>query len=72
MTESEADQLVKKIINSGARLIISIPIINYPQGIHEDNPYEVHVKEDWSHDEIMKLWPVRQCFRGRVVGVYLL
>lgn len=72
MTEEDAVILVNKILAHGAHLIISIPIINWPQGIHEDNPYEVHVKEDWRHEDILRLWPVRQSHRGRVIGVYLL
>jgi len=72
MTEEQAKTLVDSIISQGAHLIISIPIINYPQGIHEDNPYEVHVKEDWRHEDILKLWPVKKSNRGSIVGVYLL
>lgn len=34
--------------------IISIPIIHYPQGHEEGNPYEQHVKEDWSVDEVLE------------------
>lgn len=33
--------------------IISIPIIHYPQGEEEGNPYERHVKEDWSVEEVL-------------------
>lgn len=32
--------------------IISIPIIHYPQGHIHDNPYEEHIKEDWTPLEV--------------------
>lgn len=33
--------------------VISIPIIHYPQGEEEGNPYERHVKEDWTTEEVL-------------------
>jgi len=34
--------------------IISIPIIHYPQGEEEGNPYERHVKDDWTVTEVLE------------------
>lgn len=34
--------------------VITIPIIHYPQGASEGNPYEEHVKDDWTHEEVIE------------------
>lgn len=37
--------------------VISIPIVPYPQGAAEGNPYEVHVVDNWTHDDVMESFP---------------
>jgi predicted TPR repeat methyltransferase len=57
MTKSEAITLVDRILQHSRTLIVSIPICHMPQDDHAyDNPYEAHVKDDWSHDEVMATW----------------
>jgi hypothetical protein len=56
MTKEEAVVLVDKILDHADTLIVSIPIVYMPQDAVEGNPYEVHVKPDWSHDEVMETW----------------
>ena len=57
MTKSEAEALVNNILQHSRTLIVSIPICHMPQDDHAyDNPYEAHVKDDWSHDEVMETW----------------
>ncbi len=34
-------------------VIMSVPIIHYPQGHAEGNPYEEHVKDDWTAGEVL-------------------
>ena len=72
MSEVEAMTLWEKIIRDSGSAVISIPIIKYPQGEEEGNPYEVHVVEDWTHEKVL------QAFRGiteyklfKVTGSYL-
>lgn len=77
MTKDEAITLVDQILAHCKTLIISIPIIHMPQDAVEGNPYEVHVKDDWSHDEVMATWHkhIRQHYRkgGKSkIGVYWL
>jgi len=77
MTKSEAMMLVEQILDHCQTLIISIPIIHMPQDAVEGNPFEVHVKDDWSHDEVMATWPdyIKQHYRksGKSkIGVYWL
>lgn len=56
MTKEEAVTLVDQILKNANTLIISIPIVYMPQDELEGNPFEVHVKPDWSHDEVMLTW----------------
>jgi phospholipid N-methyltransferase len=56
MTKQEAIQLVEKILENCKVLIISIPIIYMPQDEINGNPFEIHVKPDWSHDEVLETW----------------
>ena len=53
-------------------VLFSIPIIHLPQGAYADNPFEVHVEEDWSHDEILDWFPgIYRAEKFRVTGLYL-
>ena len=56
MTKNEAIQLVEKAVDHCDTMIISIPIIHMPQDAVNGNPFEIHVKDDWSHDEVMATW----------------
>jgi 2-polyprenyl-3-methyl-5-hydroxy-6-metoxy-1,4-benzoquinol methylase len=56
MTKDEAVDLVEKVLDHATTMIISIPIWEYPQGAAHGNPFEVHVKEDWSHEEVKETW----------------
>jgi predicted TPR repeat methyltransferase len=52
MTVTEATVLVEKAKSWADTVIISIPIGHYPQDEYEGNPYERHVKDDWSDAEV--------------------
>lgn len=56
MTKEDAIILVENILKNCKTLIISIPIIHMPQDEINGNPFEVHVKDDWSHEEVMATW----------------
>lgn len=56
MTKNEAIQLVDDILKKCKTLLISIPIVHMPQDAVEGNPFEIHVKDDWSHDEVIDTW----------------
>lgn len=51
MTVAEASDLVRKLKRCSRTVIISIPIGHYPQDEYDGNPYERHVKDDWSDAE---------------------
>jgi 2-polyprenyl-3-methyl-5-hydroxy-6-metoxy-1,4-benzoquinol methylase len=54
MSKEDAIALWSQIKNQAAYALISIPIIHYPQGESEGNPYEAHVKDDWTHSEVLE------------------
>lgn len=56
MSKDEAIILVDTIMSRCNTLIISIPIVHMPQDEVNGNPYEVHVKDDWSHNEVLETW----------------
>ena len=73
MTKEDAMQVVNNVLDVSTYLFISIPIIHYPQEEAHGNPYEAHVKDDWSHGEMMSTFPqIVKSHAGRRVGVYML
>jgi hypothetical protein len=46
--------LWNRISEEAKYALISIPIIHYEQGAINDNPYEVHVEEDWFTEKILQ------------------
>ncbi len=53
MTKDEAIAVMNKIKEQAKMAIISIPTCDCPQGHVHGNPYEEHVKDDWTHQEVM-------------------
>jgi 2-polyprenyl-3-methyl-5-hydroxy-6-metoxy-1,4-benzoquinol methylase len=54
MTKEESINLWNNCISQCKCAMISIPIIHYPQEEIEGNPYEVHVKDDWTPIEVLE------------------
>ncbi|MEI6557411.1 MAG: class I SAM-dependent methyltransferase [Rhodospirillaceae bacterium] len=74
MTQEQALAVVGKALASAPYVMISIPIIDYPQHELEGNPFQRHVKEDWSHSEVCASFPdtVVTCLVHNSIGVYFL
>lgn len=78
MTKEEAIILVDKILQKSKYLVISIPICHMPQTSEDySNPYEAHVKDNWSHTEVIETWTnyiVNFFVRGKKskIGIYWL
>lgn len=53
------------------RALISVPIVEYPQGELEGNPYETHIST-WSASEVETHFPVYRHWCGPQMGVFLL
>jgi methyltransferase family protein len=73
MEKQEAEVLVDRILTHTRYLLVSIPIVHYPQDEINGNPYEVHVKDDWSHEEVVATFPdSHTAFLQGSIGVYML
>lgn len=73
MTKSEAQNVVDKALNISRYVVITIPIIKWEQDELYGNPYEKHIKDDWSHVEVMNSFPhIIETDTHRGVGTYLL
>lgn len=73
MTKEEAIATVERARAVAPYVLLSIPVVHFPQGEIEGNPYEVHVKDDWSHYEVMLSFTgVAGFFIHDHIGVYLL
>lgn len=55
MTPEEASTLLDRMRAIGEVVVVSLPIVHYPQGALGGNPYEVHVEEDWTHEKVCAL-----------------
>jgi hypothetical protein len=75
MTKEEALKLIDKIPTQ--YVILSIPISIYHQGEEFGNPFEAHVKPDWSHDEVIHAFGIGTSMqlvkfeKHEDVGVYI-
>ena len=73
VTKEEAVTIVDKVLKISPYMIISIPIIHYPQGPWEGNHFVIPVKDDWSHDGMIATFPqIKKSWTGKIVGCYLL
>lgn len=50
-------------------IMVSIPIVDYPQHAHDGNPYEEHL-DQWTFDEMAAQLPGCESWCGDVVGRY--
>ncbi|GAA4707211.1 hypothetical protein [Brevibacillus fulvus] len=72
MTKEEALQVYEKLLTASEFVVISIPIVHYPQEAYLGNPYEIHVKDDWTHEEVMATFPhLGLTHREGIMGVYV-
>jgi len=53
MVEAEAVEVWNKARMQARNAIITIPIIHYPQGIHEGNPYEIHHEDNYNTQRVL-------------------
>ena len=63
MTKQEAFNLLMRVADYSTTQIVSIPIGYYPQGEYEGNPYERHITDNWTHEDVCNLFGVPQWHR---------
>lgn len=73
MEKDEAITLMDRFLDNAKMVLISIPIVHYPQDEVHGNPYERHVKDDWSNKEVHESFDgICATFLHDHIGVYLL
>ncbi|MBX9633728.1 MAG: class I SAM-dependent methyltransferase [Magnetospirillum sp.] len=73
MTKAEAVEVVARARAVASYVLISIPVVDYPQDPVNDNPFEAHVKDDWDHYEVMHTFPgITAFFVHDHIGIYIL
>ena len=73
MTKEEAQDLVSKALTKSKFVLISIPIKHMPQGAVHGNPFEEHVKDNWTHKVVLESFPnIIKHDKGSKIGVYWL
>ena len=71
MTKEDALEIWDNLPKITNYSLITIPIIHYHQGEINGNPYEVHVKNDWSHEEVLESFSgIVDSWTGTIVGAY--
>lgn len=53
MDKNDCISIWSKVSKQAKYCLISIPIIHCPQGPIMGNPYETHIKDDWTHEEVI-------------------
>lgn len=74
VTKEEAILLVDRIMKITTAAIISIPIKHYPQDEVNGNPFERHVKDNWTDKEVIDTFGkyITKSKPEKIVGVYWL
>lgn len=73
MTKEQSQQLVDRALAISKYVVISIPIVHSPQGAHGGNPFEIHVKDNWTHQEVLDSFPnIVESSGAKKIGVYWL
>lgn len=71
MPKEDAVALWEKVSKQAKYALIAIPIIDYPQDDVDNNPYMRHVKDDWTHEEVLETFKCIDKFKtDEEVGSY--
>ena len=72
MTSQDAQELLKKLRAVCTTVVVSIPLGYYPQDEYEGNPYEKHIVDNYSHDQVVSLFgqPFQFSIQNEI-GVYV-
>lgn len=72
MTGNEAVRVHERLLERCKYLIFTIPIIYYPQGAVYGNNFETHVRDDWTHTEVVTSFSsIERFWVGDILGCYL-
>jgi hypothetical protein len=72
MSVEEAKATFNKLRNCADTVIVSLPLGYYPQGSYEGNPYERHVKDNWTDAEVREAFGEPKWSKiDNEIGVYV-
>lgn len=75
MPYEDAVLLLDRAVSLSKFVVVSLPIIDYPQGAHEGNEYETHVTT-WSKESVwltlLDNYRVVKYYEGEVTGTYII
>lgn len=77
MPEQQGWDVILRAAKQSKWVVISLPIINYPQGVSFDgNWFEAHI-EQYSYDRVLEILSVYELevleqFKGDILGVYII
>lgn len=73
MEKEEALTMVENLLDVSRVLLLALPIVHSPQGEVHGNPFERHVKDDWSNNEVRGSFPhIATAYIHNHKGVYFL
>lgn len=73
MSKEDAQKTVNHALENVNYVIISIPVKHMPQDAVGGNPYEIHVKDNWTNDEVLNSFPhIKKHKATKKIGVYWL
>ena len=71
MTKDDATDVWGKVRTQAHHALLAIPIVHFPQGEEYGNPFEAHVKDDWTHEEVLDTFPGITAYTvGQWTGAY--
>lgn len=74
MTQDRGKEVIRKAVNHADWVIISLPIVDYPQGPSYGNVHETHV-EQYNPERMKDMlgdYTIDASLEGEVVGVYII
>ncbi|MBU1704391.1 MAG: class I SAM-dependent methyltransferase [Nanoarchaeota archaeon] len=66
--KDEGAGLIKQLRAKTNNLLVSVPIIDYPQGPYAGNPYEIH-RAQWKPQEMLTLG-AKWLYHGQIIGLF--
>ena len=71
MTKNDATDVWGKVRTQAHHALLAIPVVHFPQGEEYGNPFEAHVKDDWTHEEVLDTFPGITAYTvGQWTGAY--
>lgn len=73
MDQSRGVEVIEKAVNHAAFVVLSLPIIDYPQGASYGNQHEAHVEQYTPQkiERILSPYHILASYEGDIIGAYI-